>query len=611
MWPDFANIKNITKTIVSIICPIHGIFQQRISDHKSGCGCRQCGKIKQSDSVKNTKPQLISICQTKHKNYYDYSLWGEDVTSQDLVQIGCPLHGVFQQRVSDHKNGSGCHQCGKIKQTNSKKRTNDHFIALCISQHGNRYDYSLLKENVGRHDLVDIICPVHGIFQQRLNSHITGNGCNLCADIHRGEKCSKGREYFIEVSSLVHHFKYDYSLIPTDVRSTHIVNITCPMHGLFSQEMNSHRRGAGCNKCKSSTMRKTMFERYGVYNAHQTNIDPEVLQLLEKPEWLINQHHENKKSITTIAKDIGVEPHVIYNRLRRFNIEAKYYFRSAGEGQICDLMDDFGIQYIGNSRDIITPYELDIYIPSSRLAIEYCGIYWHSEQQGKDKDYHKTKMDMCNKKGIQLLTIFEDEWFSNQQQIKDHITNICIQSTDVIPAGDCDITLIDCSEASQFINMFSIQQYIKSGINYALIYNDNIVGCISLNETGVGVYEITQLYVFDCIVDGMSSLINHLQTTHMYNVLNVTIDLRWYTPSKFIKLGFVFDKNIEPDYTLSIGNKVRTNKDEFLSNLPKYLKNYDDTLSDEQNCENHNILRIWDCGHAVLRKTIDISKHPA
>ena len=60
----------------------------------------------------------------------------------------------------------------------------------------------------------------------------------------------------------------------------------------------------------------------------------------------------------------------------------------------------------------IIPYkELDIYIPSLNIAIECNGLYWHSNKR-KSKTYHLNKTKACEKRGIKLIHIFEDEWNS-------------------------------------------------------------------------------------------------------------------------------------------------------------------------------------------------------
>ena len=69
---------------------------------------------------------------------------------------------------------------------------------------------------------------------------------------------------------------------------------------------------------------------------------------------------------------------------------------------------------IENTKNSISPYELDIYIPSISLAIEYNGTYWHSIENGVDKDYHLNKSLLCREKNIRLIHIYEFEDYDRQ-----------------------------------------------------------------------------------------------------------------------------------------------------------------------------------------------------
>jgi hypothetical protein len=77
-----------------------------------------------------------------------------------------------------------------------------------------------------------------------------------------------------------------------------------------------------------------------------------------------------------------------------------------------------------NTRNVIPPYELDIFIPEKNLAIEYCGLYWHSDIKGKSKDYHLNKYTMCMDKGVRLLTVFEDEYLTSSQEVLNRIREV-------------------------------------------------------------------------------------------------------------------------------------------------------------------------------------------
>lgn len=73
-------------------------------------------------------------------------------------------------------------------------------------------------------------------------------------------------------------------------------------------------------------------------------------------------------------------------------------------------------ELIRNSREIISPFELDLYYPEKKIAVEFNGDYWHSEEF-KSSDYHYNKFKSCFENNIMLVSIFESEWNSRKSDI--------------------------------------------------------------------------------------------------------------------------------------------------------------------------------------------------
>jgi len=160
---------------VCIICPIHGEFWQNAGDHMKGSNCPKCI----IDRRKSNLNDFIERANRVHNNKYDYSKV-DYKTNKEKVCIICPIHGEFWQRPDKHLFAErGCSKCG-----GSNKLTKEEFIEKSIKIHGNKYDYSkVVYEN--HETKVCIICPKHGEFLQKANSHLNGNGCPIC-------KSSKG-----------------------------------------------------------------------------------------------------------------------------------------------------------------------------------------------------------------------------------------------------------------------------------------------------------------------------------------------------------------------------------------------------------------------------------
>lgn len=111
-------------------------------------------------------------------------------------------------------------------------------------------------------------------------------------------------------------------------------------------------------------------------------------------------------------KNIDVEKIVEYSELNHRTS------RSIAERELEKVVSTiYAGTVITSSRDVIPPYELDIFLPDICLAIEYNGSYFHSDIAGKSEEYHLTKSIMCRERGIRLIHIYEFEDFEEQKKL--------------------------------------------------------------------------------------------------------------------------------------------------------------------------------------------------
>lgn len=172
---DYSNsIYRGAARLITIKCHIHGKFTQRAMSHLSGHGCPECNKHQPL-----TTETFITKAIALHGDRYDYSQVIYHRSNRKVI-IGCNIHGLFEQTPNSHLMGSGCPKCGRVS-----LKTTSEFIADAIRVHGERYDYSAV-DYTGADKKVIIICPRHGKFPQRANSHLAGHGCPICAREVRG-----------------------------------------------------------------------------------------------------------------------------------------------------------------------------------------------------------------------------------------------------------------------------------------------------------------------------------------------------------------------------------------------------------------------------------------
>lgn len=259
---------------------------------------------------------------------------------------------------------------------------------------------------------------------------------------------------------------------------------------------------------------------------------------------------------------------------------------------------------IQSDKSIINPYELDIVIPDLKLAIEYCGLYWHSEAYKTDKNYHINKMHLCNQKGYRLITIFEDEWTKTPNIVKSRLKNI-LGTDKKIYARHCTVKLIAHDQAKGFIKEHHIQDNTICKFAYGCFYKDELVAVMTF---GIPRYDKTVQYELirycskNTIVGGASKLFAKFVAEYNPQSVISYCDMRWGTGNLYKMLNFVkVDKKLEPSYAYT-DFVHRYHRSTFTKGKIVTLENADKT--EYQIMRERNIYRIWDCGQSKWLYTI-------
>jgi Zn finger protein HypA/HybF involved in hydrogenase expression len=134
------------------------------------------------------------------------------------------------------------------------KLTLELFKSRAYAVHSGRYGYNSVAwtSDTNSQTKVAIVCTDHGIFTQRVFSHLQGTGCPECSRIAK----SYSQELFLTKAQRTHGTRYDYSLVEWVVGITNArtkITINCRAHGPFIQQLDSHIRGCGCPTCGGSS----------------------------------------------------------------------------------------------------------------------------------------------------------------------------------------------------------------------------------------------------------------------------------------------------------------------------------------------------------------------
>jgi predicted nucleic-acid-binding Zn-ribbon protein len=229
-------------TKVAIICSLHGEFLKSPAKHLAGQGCRICNGYVELNQV-----SFIDRAIKTHGNKYDYSK--TEIKNKNVkVIIICSVHGEFKQLPLNHIKGAGCPECAKILRATSQRYSTQDFIDSIRKVHGEKYDYSEVSY-INSQSKIKIICPKHGPFLMKPNSHFNGQGCPNCGRISARENITLEYKEFLKRVEKIHGNQYVY-VESTYKNYTSKMRMHCSEHGFFEQTPHSHiSMKTGCPLC--------------------------------------------------------------------------------------------------------------------------------------------------------------------------------------------------------------------------------------------------------------------------------------------------------------------------------------------------------------------------
>ena len=422
---DFSKFEFIDRyTHSTVICKKHGEFlsNYRLMYNKA-FPCVNCKRdfIKQTNQI--TKEQALEKLKEKFPNTiikdFDYNGYDTNIT------LICYKHNIsVNKRYEDlvYKIKFYCDEC----LTDSYSKRNNYTTEYVLNFIKNKFPKYILFEdfvfvNVDHH--FGMICPEHGEFETSF--YKCKNNKNICL------YCAK-KKVFNPIEKLkIKYPKLDFSKFVYKNYNTKST-VICPIHGEFESSYDTLRYDTNINGCLKCSIE---------YKAKNKSLDQNtaIERLQEKFHNLdfskfIYKTHRNKSIV--ICKKHG-EFEISYGELIHYKErhigcpKCSMAGYSLAEKEIVEFIKTFyNYKIEENNRNIILNeysghyLEIDIYLPDIKLAIEFNGIYWHSDESvskrigfNSIKEYHQYKTNKCEEQGIKLLHIDEQEWLNNKNSV--------------------------------------------------------------------------------------------------------------------------------------------------------------------------------------------------
>ena len=575
----------------------------------------------------------------KYNGLYSYSI-ERYINNKQIIDIICHTHGVFKMSVAQHLNGYGCPYCA------GHKRTKEDILNNMKKVHNNFYDYSL-SNWIKKSDIIEIICPDHGVFKQIQSVHEKGHRCQRCSN-----RKILTNDDFIKICT-----KIDPEIITTITKYSgtgHPVSFICKIHGVIERWPQSIKNNI-CTKCYNAKKHKELFieksiQKYGrkydyslveyidqstkvriidleknlifeqAPDYHLLNKIPHIYwsenyntnNFIEKSNikhdnkyiYDISEYKSSKQKIEIICPTHGNFFQYPINHMRgsgcpkcnRFNIK---------ETQVCDFIKSHTVECDLKTSDriILNGKEIDIYLPKLKLGFEFNGLYWHSEIY-KNRTYHLDKTKSCLDNGISLFHIWEDDWLYKQDIVKSMILNK-LGKSDKIYARKCEIKEVtDNKLIRDFLIKNHIQGFVGSKVKLGLFHNEELVSLMtfgglrkSLGQSSEdGSYELLRFCnkLNTSVIGGASKLFKYFLKNYKPKEIISYSDLSRSTGNMYKKIGFKLSHNSDPNYYYIIDG-VRKHRFNFRKD--RLVKEGNDpNLTEIEIMHQRGFYRIFDCG---------------
>lgn len=548
------------------------------------------GKI--TTDVEKNKEIFFARVKEKYGDKFDLSKV-EFKNGRTKVCIICPIHGEFYitpQCFLKYK--EGCPKCGP-----RNKRTTEEFINEANEVHNNFYDYSKTEFKKYK-EKVCIICPEHGEFWQTPGHHLSGEGCPICRYIKSSNSKRRSVEEVKECFAKVHGDEYDYSLITEYKERDEKLPIICRKHGVFYQTFSNHYNNKqGCPKCgleKCTESQRYTCEDF-VNKANKVHD--------KKYDYSKVNYINSITKVDIICPEHGVFSQKPANHLSGQGCPKCFMEKSKVEREILDYVKSLvgDEKVIENNRKVLNGYELDIYVPNKKFAVEVNGLIWHSEKFGTEANYHKNKTDACAKLGIDLIQIYEDEWYGKQDIVKSMLRNRLGVKCETIYARKCGIREVTPEESSQFLNTNHIEGDCPSKFRYGLYYNNELVSLMTFTTSGKKNeknYEIVRYCnkININIIGGASKLMKHFISTIAPDKIYAYANRRYTQGNLYEKIGFKLVKATKPNYCY-VDNKKRIDKSNRRKSILISKYNCPKDMNEHDFCLSQGWYRLYDSGN--------------
>lgn len=341
------------------------------------------------------------------KNYIEkagYKLISDNYEkSSKKLEVECSYGHRYMVSFDNFRSGKRCPMCNGNAKCTYKE----------VKEYIESFGYILLSEEyINSSTYIDVKCPEDHIYKVKFANFKIGYKCPYCANVVKYT--------YDEVKKYIE--SYGYELLSKEYKNakTHIW-VKCPNgHGEYQTTFTNFKRGSRCNECGNKRIGDTLRHSYNyikssiesehgyklISKEYKNNATPLEVECPKGHRFSISYYHWHEGQRCSVCQ--------AQNYSSKAEKEILYYLKNIYDGKINP--NDRNIIKNPNNNHFL---ELDIYLPEINKAIEFNGTYWHSFPERKLCD--KIKKEECNKIGIDLLVVLEEDWLKDKNSCFNNI----------------------------------------------------------------------------------------------------------------------------------------------------------------------------------------------
>lgn len=371
---------------------------------------------------------------------------------------------------------------------------------------------------------------------------VEGNPCPECRVLARSIQISAPQL----VSWLVHESD---SAGPINSRTP--IELKCPVGHHFKESPGILKNSPKCPYCDG---RKVLPGFNDLATLH-----PELARDWDDPRPIETISRQSRLRAKWKCQACGYKwESFVYNRSSGYGTCFRC-FQQGGSGpqrELTDFVESLGFKPTLNTKAVLSnKLEIDIYIPEKKIAIEFNGLYWHSSTTGSaDKMRHFRKWQECEKLGIQLLVVWDDDWVNKTAIVKRMLTERIVERS--TPTGISTFEKISQEELHNFMNLTHIHG-AGEGEGYALRDSSgSIIDAIVVRESEErSNYLDVVRYSSGILPENFSKILSNIFQREKNLGFVVVSDNSFSDKILLTQLGFVEMGIIAPDFTYLIRDK--------------------------------------------------------